>query len=83
MLSVWDWAGEDRLGMCGGPAVREQLLKALVIRVDAEEKVAHVGPGFDTMTLGPCKNRIQHGGSWSRCFTAQEKPVFAVMQSSA
>ena len=63
--------------MGGGPAVREQLLKALVIRLDAEEKVAHVGPGFDTMTLGPCKNRIQHGGSRSRRFTAQEEPVFS------
>ena len=49
--------GEDGLGMCRSPAVRQHLIQARIVRMQAEEKVAYVTPGLDPMTLGTGQDR--------------------------
>ena len=66
---------ENRLGMVRGPAIRQHLLQTQVLGIEAEKQVADVGPRFDAMSLGAGEDRIQHGGSWARRFTAQEEPI--------
>jgi hypothetical protein len=48
---LFESMGENRLGMCRGPAVGQHLLQTQVIRMQAEQKVADVDPGLDPMTL--------------------------------
>ncbi len=60
-----------------GPAVGQHLFQTLVICVEAEQKVVNVGPGLDAMTLGTCKDCVQHGCSWPRGFTSQEQSILA------
>ena len=55
--------GENRLGMCCGPAAGQHLLQTRVVCIEAEQKVAHVDPGFDPVTLRTCEDGVQHGGS--------------------
>lgn len=47
--------GENRLGVCCGPAVGEHLLQTQVIRIEAEQKLADVTPRLNPMALGAGK----------------------------
>ena len=69
--------GEDCLGMRRGPAVRQHLFQTRIVRMQAEQEIADVDPGLDTMTLGARQDRVQHGGSRPRGFAAQEEPILA------
>ena len=60
-----------------GPAIRQHLLQGQVICMEAEQKIADVSPWLDAMTLGTRQDRVQHGGSRSRRFAAQEEPILA------
>ena len=66
---------ENRLGMRSGPAVGEHFFQTFFLRMEAEKKVADVGPRFNAVTLGASQDRVQHGGSWAGSFTAQEEPI--------
>ena len=66
---------ENRFGMGSGPAIWQQLFQMLIIGMEVEKEVADVDPRFDAMALGARQDRIQHGRSWPRCFTAQEEPI--------
>ena len=66
--------GENRLGMPRGPAVGQHFFQSRGVRIQAEQEVADVDPGLDAMTLGAREDRVQHGGSRTRGFAAQEEP---------
>jgi len=68
---------EDGLGMCRSPAVGQQLVQPLVIRMQAQQKIAYVAPRLDPMTLRTGEDRTQHRRAWPRRLTAQEEPIFS------
>ena len=68
---------EDGLGMCRSPAVRQQLVQPLVIRMQAQQKIAYVAPRLDPMALRTGEDRTQHRRAWPRGLTAQEEPIFS------
>ena len=68
---------EDGLGMRRGPAVRQHLLQAQIVRMQAEQKVADVSPRLDAMTLRTGQDRVQHGRPRPRRFAAQEEPILS------
>jgi len=74
---------ENRFGMGGGPAVRQHFFQARIIGMEAEKQVADIDPRLNAMTLSAGQDRVEHGGSWAGCFTAQEEPILAVMLSFA
>ena len=60
-----------------GPAVGQHFLQTLVIRVEAEQKVANVRPWFKSMTFRAGQNRVQHRCPRSGILAPQEQPILA------
>ena len=48
---------ENGCGVFGGPAIWEQLVKLLVVVMQAQEDLTQVGPRLDPVTLGAGENR--------------------------
>ena len=48
--------GENGLGMRRRPAVRQHLFQLWIVRMQAKEKFAYVGPGFDAMAFCACQD---------------------------
>jgi hypothetical protein len=68
---------ENRFGMGSGPAVWQQLFQMLIIGMEADKKIADVGPRLNTMTLGAGQDRIQDGRPGTCRFTSQKEPIFS------
>jgi len=66
--------GENGLGMRRRPAVGQHLFQLWIVRMQAKEKFAYVGPGFDAMAFCACQDGTQHCRPWARGFAAQEEP---------
>ena len=47
--------GEHGFGVIGGPLIGRNLVKTRSVAVQAQEHLTQVGPGLDTVTLGPGK----------------------------
>jgi hypothetical protein len=60
-----------------GPAVGQHLVQPRIVRMQAEEKVAHVTPWLDPMTLRTGEDRAQHRRSRTRGLAPQEKPILS------
>ncbi len=69
--------GQDGLGVLGGPTIGEQFFPLGIVSMGSQEDLAEIPPRFEAMTLCSGENRVQHGGPWSRLFTAQEQPILA------
>src|SRR3990167_9118957 len=69
--------GENGFGMRRVPAVGQHLVQPPVVRMQAEEKVAHVAPWLDPMTLCTGEDRVQHRRSRTRGLAPQEEPILS------
>jgi len=49
--------GEDGLGMCRGPAVRQHLVQPRVVRVQPQEEFAYVAPRLDPLAFRTGQDR--------------------------
>ena len=49
--------GERGFGGIGGPLVAQHLVETRIVVVQAEQQLAQLVPGLDTVTLGPGKDR--------------------------
>ena len=61
---------EDRLGMSRGPTVGQHLLQMHIVRVQTEQEITDIGPGFDAMAFGSSQDGVQHGGSRTGSFAS-------------
>ena len=66
---------QDRFGMLDCPTIWQHRFELAVLGVQTDEKVAHVNPWLDAMSLRTGKDRVQHCGTRATVRTAQEQPV--------